>query len=327
MRPIGKHSSQQTRLNVFYENQASVYDATRGGLLRGRRTMLKLCAAELQRQHRQGRKLVWVDIGGGTGWNIEQMDALLGLENFEAVYLVDLCQPLCKVAEQRFKAKGWPHVHVVCQDASKFTLPTNVGASSGKHADLVTMSYSLSMVDAFYQVIDGVQRLIEPNAGVVGVADFYVSDPRASTGDVGYHCSWLSRLFWQHWFELDHVYLHPSRRSYLEHTFSTIKRFNGRNHFIIPLLVQIPYYVWLGRRSSAKQAPLAGEVPDFALGGKLPTPAASPKGCFLPGTQPAADSSSATSVLQQSPQGYRRLPYDPAKPEHAQFSTYIYGFT
>ncbi|KAJ1869793.1 hypothetical protein LPJ55_005120 [Coemansia sp. RSA 990] len=325
MRPIGKHASQQTRLNAFYENQADVYDATRGGLLRGRRTMLKLCAAELQKQHGQGKKLVWVDIGGGTGWNIEQMDALFGLEHFEAIYLVDLCQPLCKVAKQRFKARGWAHVHVVCQDAGTFTLPSNLCAIGRKHADLVTMSYSLSMIDAFYKVIDGVQQLVEPSAGVLGVADFYVSDSRASRGDVGYHCNWLSRMFWQHWFELDHVYLHPSRRNYLEHQFSTIKEFNSRNHFIIPHLVQIPYYVWLGRRCSAKQAYLANDIPDFTLVDKLPTPTASPKDCLLPSTKPIGSNLSAT--LQPNQPGYCRLPYNPAKPEHAQFSTYIYGFT
>jgi hypothetical protein len=48
----------------------TVYDATRGGLLRGRKTMLKLCAAQLKQQAsalKADEDLVWIDIGGGTG--------------------------------------------------------------------------------------------------------------------------------------------------------------------------------------------------------------------------------------------------------------------
>ncbi|KAJ2659003.1 hypothetical protein IW148_004455 [Coemansia sp. RSA 1199] len=151
------------------------------------------------------------------------------------------------------------------------------------------MSYSLSMIDNFYAAVDNITKLLVPVTGILGVADFYVSDSCATStisSTPGYHCNWFTRMFWQHWFELDHVYLHPSRRNYLEHMFSPVKAFNGRNHFVIPYMVQIPYYVWIGKRQSA---------------------------------QPLTNSS------KQS--GWTRLPYNPAKPEHTQFSTYIYGFT
>lgn len=38
--------------------------------------MLKLSAAHLREQRRQAadKRLVWLDIGGGTGWNVEEMD-------------------------------------------------------------------------------------------------------------------------------------------------------------------------------------------------------------------------------------------------------------
>lgn len=42
-----------------------VYDASRTRLLRGRSTMLKLCAAQLKEQ--KIAKPVWIDLGGGTG--------------------------------------------------------------------------------------------------------------------------------------------------------------------------------------------------------------------------------------------------------------------
>jgi betaine lipid synthase len=66
-------------------------------LLKGREEMLRLAAAHLSTQQAEmpaddRQKLVWVDIGGGTGWNIEQMDAFFGLENFRAIFLIDLCE-------------------------------------------------------------------------------------------------------------------------------------------------------------------------------------------------------------------------------------------
>ncbi len=46
-----------------------VYDATRTRLLRGRQTLLRLCAAHLRQMKKENpdKPLVWVDIGGGTG--------------------------------------------------------------------------------------------------------------------------------------------------------------------------------------------------------------------------------------------------------------------
>jgi betaine lipid synthase len=38
--------------------------------------MLKLSAAHLREQRRKNpnKRLIWLDIGGGTGWNVEEMD-------------------------------------------------------------------------------------------------------------------------------------------------------------------------------------------------------------------------------------------------------------
>lgn len=41
----------QSRLEEFYADQADIYDVTRRSLLRGRSTMLKLCAAQLRQVH------------------------------------------------------------------------------------------------------------------------------------------------------------------------------------------------------------------------------------------------------------------------------------
>lgn len=69
---------------------------------------------------------------------------------FSHVYLVDLSPSLCEVARQRFTRLGWKNVSVVCQDAREFRLPRSThnetSVSLDAKADLITMSYSLSMI-------------------------------------------------------------------------------------------------------------------------------------------------------------------------------------
>lgn len=93
-------------------------------------------------------------------YNVEAMGGFLPVESFFShVYVVDLSPSLCEVARQRFTRLGWKNVTVVCEDARGFRLPNSekgvaklpqsegplAGAPEGA-ADLVTMSYSLSMI-------------------------------------------------------------------------------------------------------------------------------------------------------------------------------------
>lgn len=71
---------------------------------------------------------------------------------FDHVYLVDLSPSLCDVARQRFQRLGWKNVSVICQDARSFRLPErnvdpqSVDGGTSDRVDLITMSYSLSMI-------------------------------------------------------------------------------------------------------------------------------------------------------------------------------------
>lgn len=67
IKPLGKTAGQQSRLDSFYQGQASIYDQTRSRLLKGRKKMLRLLAAEIKSRHSSTNGLVWVDVGGGTG--------------------------------------------------------------------------------------------------------------------------------------------------------------------------------------------------------------------------------------------------------------------
>ena len=56
-------TGQQRALEGFYRTQASIYDATRGTLLRGREDMLQLTAAQLKHRYRNvDEKPIWVDV-------------------------------------------------------------------------------------------------------------------------------------------------------------------------------------------------------------------------------------------------------------------------
>ncbi|KAH7319979.1 hypothetical protein B0I35DRAFT_478274 [Stachybotrys elegans] len=266
--------SQQDALESFYKTQAGAYDATRTFLLRGREDMLKLAAAQLESKvgqvstttNKTGR--IWVDVGGGTGYNIEAMSKFVNVpEYFSSVYLVDFSPSLCEVARQRFARLGWKNVTVVCTDARKFrledyetslaTTPAPARSSSRSYfnqsrpehggADLVTMSYSLSMMPDYFSIIDSVASLLSPH-GVMGVVDFYVQNKvdfafRNYTGGlVNRHVGFVLRNFWRGWFDLDRVNLEPGRRDYVEYKFGTILTLNCRNK----PLGYIPYYIWLG---------------------------------------------------------------------------------
>jgi hypothetical protein len=141
------------------------------------------------------------------------------------------------MARKRFARLGWTNVKVICQDARAFRLhehepqayerkemiaqgqivrDLDENADAGG-AELVTMSYALSMIPEFYPVIDSIDSLMSPN-GVIGVVDFYVQNQvdfmgrNYMGGAIDRHCMWTSRVFWRTWFEIDRVNLEPARR-------------------------------------------------------------------------------------------------------------------
>ncbi|KAI9660034.1 MAG: hypothetical protein M1821_001386 [Bathelium mastoideum] len=361
--------SQQDALESFYKAQASVYDATRQRLLHGREDMLGLVAA--QSKHRTetealARKPVWVDIGGGTGYNIEAMSKFLDVPTFfKTVYLVDFSPSLCNVAVARFERLGWHNVKVLCQDARSFRLkdheetqsgrstPTSAGkhiyesgeASNANGADLVTMSYSLSMIPEFYSVIDSITSLLAPT-GILGVADFYVQSKvdyqcrNYTGGDIDRHCNWGSRVFWRGWFEIDRVSLEAARRDYLEYRFGTIISVNARNHFCG---VRIPYYIWIGcpketGSSGTKLAELdaaATESPYLSALDLQRKSLEEARKTASADVHSKAYESAIVNLAASLPlpaswyqSHHWRIYYDPSLPKHKQFnSEYIYAFT
>ncbi|OJJ01128.1 hypothetical protein ASPVEDRAFT_52147 [Aspergillus versicolor CBS 583.65] len=309
--------------------QASVYDSTRKRLLCGREDMLGLVAAQLkyklENKELQKGKAIWVDIGGGTGYNIEAMAAFVPVpEFFSQVYLVDLSPSLCEVARQRFERLGWKNVTVVCQDARSFRLPEeniDPARNPGTGADVVTMSYSLSMIP--------VQSIVD------------VSTRNYIGGAFNRHVNWLGRAFWRAWFEADRVNLDAARRDYLEYRFGTVISASERNY----LLGGIPYYIFIGRQKDISPNQASREAIEKLDASFTESPYLSPANhrnemdkAVIKSTQEIRSKAYESAVINLSANlplpasfyqnHHYRIFYNDLLPKHTQFQNeYIYAFT
>jgi S-adenosylmethionine-diacylgycerolhomoserine-N-methlytransferase len=96
LRPI-RGASHKERLESFYSGQAEAYDDFRKRLLQGREGLLQ------KAQPAPGS--TWVDMGGGTGANLEFIGP--SIKSLKKVYIVDLSTSLLKMARERAEKNGW----------------------------------------------------------------------------------------------------------------------------------------------------------------------------------------------------------------------------
>jgi betaine lipid synthase len=216
-------------------------DKFRARFLWGRPQLLSACATRLQQTGRDLSSCVWVDLGGGTGANVEMMARHLPVEQFKAVYIVDLTPSLCAQARARVERMGWTNVRVVEGDACTFAPPEG---ECGGVAHLVTFSYSLSMIPPFVDALDNATSWLHPSDGILGVADFYVSSkydlPLRQMG-------WARRFFWRATFDVDNIDVGPERRAYLDGKLERVWEYNGEGSIPYVPYLRAPFYVWVGR--------------------------------------------------------------------------------
>lgn len=224
----GRGNSHAERLENFYGPQAKAYDDFRKRLLHGRKS--------LYQQLPVPENGIWIDMGGGTGANLEALGT--GIFRLQKIYLVDLCSSLLKVARERIAQNGWSNVVVVETDAAGFT--PREGA-----ADVITFSYSLTMMPDWEKALHQACRILAPG-GYLGVVDFYVS-PNSRTLSLPRHCR-LYRQFWRRWFSRDGVMLNPKHVVTLCNTFEMhhLAGFTSK----VPYLpfIRVPWYRFVGRK-------------------------------------------------------------------------------
>lgn len=216
------------RLESFYGGQAEGYDEFRKRLLQGREELYQAVAAPAGG--------VWVDLGGGTAANLEFLGDRVA--NLGKIYVVDLSPSLLKVAQQRIDDRGWTNVEAVEADATAFAPPVEA-------ADVVTFSYSLTMIPDWFAAIDNALSMLKPG-GRIGVVDFFVSRKYPSE-DVQRH-GWLTRTFWPTWFAGDNVFLSPDHVPYLQRHFEPELFEPGRAKVPYIPLMRVPYYRFVGRK-------------------------------------------------------------------------------
>lgn len=198
--------------------------------------MIKACAAKINNLgERPG--LVWVDLGGGTGENVDMMAEYVDLSKFEKIYVVDLCGPLCEVSKKKAQTRGWKNVEVVEADVCEFE-------PESKRATLVTFSYSLSMIPPFMAAVDKALSYLDQAVGILGVADFYTSMKYDS---LDRQHGYLTRWFWRAIFDMDNIELGPERRLYLDHTLERVYEENKSGGIPYVPFLKVPYFIWLGR--------------------------------------------------------------------------------
>lgn len=223
----------QERLDSFYSGQAAGYDDFRRRMLHSREEMIQSIPVP------EGG--VWVDLGAGTGENAEHLGE--GLQKLSKMYLIDLSTSLLEQAGKRVEARGWKNVEPVCHDATTF-MPAE------GQVDVVTFSYSLTMIPDWFRAMDHAVRLLKPG-GVIGVVDFFIS--RKYPADKHARHSWMTRSFWPLWFGSDNVFLSWDHLPYLENQFETVRLEERRGKIPYMPFVRVPHYLFIGRKPETSQ--------------------------------------------------------------------------
>ncbi|MCG8583685.1 MAG: methyltransferase domain-containing protein [Pirellulales bacterium] len=238
--PIRGDTHQQ-RLESFYGGQAENYDSWRERMLHGRRELVAMLSVP--------HDGVWVDFGAGTGRNAEYFGSRI--QRLKQAYLVDLCPSLLEVASSRVRENNWQNVSVVEADATRYEPPE-------EQVDLVTFSYSLTMIPDWFLALEQAWRLLRPG-GMIGVVDFYVSRKHPA-GDRERH-GWFTRSCWSGWFAMDNVFLSGDHLPMLANWFEPIAVRESRGKIPFVPWLRAPYYQFVGRKpldANARTGPPIG---------------------------------------------------------------------
>ncbi len=225
-RGSGSHGE---RMEKLYREQAEDYDHFRARSLHGRKELIDLLDLP------EGARVV--EMGGGTGWNLECFGERI--RKFERVTVVDLCAPLLKVAEERRARHGWTNVELVLADATTWR------PEDGRPVDAVYFSYSLSMIPDWFRAIDNAVSLLRPG-GLLGAVDFYVSRKRPADGFRRHTAP--ARSFWRWWFGHNDVFPNLDHLHYLDARFR--RKYLAERVGKVPYLpfLRAPYYIFLGEK-------------------------------------------------------------------------------
>ena len=225
LRGMPKAADHADSLARFYAPQVDSYDRFRERLLHGRQQLIEKLPLD------DGAHVI--DLGGGTGRNIEYFADRVSLINHYEV--VDLCKPMLDRA--RARAIHYPQLHASHGDATCW--------QPSQKADIVILSYALSMIPDWRAAIANALSMLKPR-GLLGVVDFYVARENPLPGCSRH--SWLTRRFWPAWFGHDGVRLDAEQLPTLCRALPTCELTETRAPVPYVPLLQVPYYAFIGRK-------------------------------------------------------------------------------
>jgi len=227
LRPV-RGKDHAARMESFYAGQADAYDDFRRRLLKGRQEMYSSIQAPAGG--------TWIDMGGGTGSNLDFLgDQLAALSK---IYVLDLSPSLLEIAKKRIAGRGWTNVETVEADATTFQ------PASGP-VDVVTFSYSLTMIPDWFAAIENALAILKPG-GTIGVVDFYISRKYPRDGLTRHRP--LTRAFWPIYFSMDNVFPSADHVPFLHRHFEPVKFEEHRSKVPYLPLLRTPYYLFVGRK-------------------------------------------------------------------------------
>jgi ubiquinone/menaquinone biosynthesis C-methylase UbiE len=196
----GNASGHAKDMESFYKHQKEGYDAFRENLLHARSALIESIPLK------KGGGMVWVDVGGGTARNLEFFTPETIRKYFKSITIVDISASLLEIAQKRVELLGLTDIvkvveHDVTSDSVFKVLPKE------GTCDIVTMSYSFSMIPDQKAAIRNATRLVKPK-GYIAIADFFRKGnyddclPRFSR-----NIRRLESAFHKLWFSFDHVHL------------------------------------------------------------------------------------------------------------------------
>ena len=224
-RGMPRATSQADSLAAFYAPQVDHYDRFRERLLHGREQLIARLPVV------DGARIV--DLGGGTGRNIEFFGERT--RRIESYDVVDLCAPMLERARER--GRRFPQLRALHGDATVW--------QPREPVDVVILSYALTMIPNWRAAIVNAIAMLKPG-GVLGVVDFYVAADPPMAG-----CSrhpWSTRRFWPLWFGHDGVRLDAAQLPTLCTVLPTHELTETRAPVPYLPVLRVPYYAFIGRR-------------------------------------------------------------------------------
>jgi len=214
-------------MEAFYKYQKDGYDAFREGLLHAKSELMEGIPLK------KGGNMVWIDVGGGTARNLEYLTPEVIKKYFKEIVIVDISASLLEVAKRRVVEMGLEKIVKVveCDVTVDEVLKKLPKAGS---VDLITMSYSFSMIPDQDAAIRNISKLLK-KGGKLAIADFF------QKGNYDDRLPWTSRnarkweaKFHKWWFNMDNVHLLSDSQMNLGNDLKLVwdRRFRGGVPFL-----------------------------------------------------------------------------------------------